>query len=300
MNAVRKLLDDLVEKRLWPVALLLVIAAVAVPLLIGGGAGSATRPTVTTPAPVASATPAVDLVGPPAVRSRPGPIRDPFRRPRPKAAESDSPMQTAPAGSTSTGSSPTGSANAGADSEQATPSKAIVTRPISPIESAAAIAARSAYETVAHFVGPHWNYEHPLAGLAVFGDTASPALQYLGVGAGGEYAIFLLGPDATASGDDGACVVADPCRAIGLREGETLHVAVADGHDATRHYVLEVTWLRHVRKASRALATAQRERVARHGRRVLRTLVEDAPTAAALRQLRYVTATGTIALVDAP
>jgi hypothetical protein len=299
MSAARKLLDELVEKRLWPVALLLVIAAIAVPVLIGGAGSGATEPTVTAPTPVVAATPAVDLVGPPAVRARPGRVLDPFRRPKPKAAKPDSSTKTS-AGGSSTGSSATGGAKAGSGSEAAAPSKAVVMPPIAPVESAAQIAARSVYETVAHFVGPRLNYEHVLSGLAVFGATASPALQYLGVGAGGEYAIFLLGPDATAAGDDGACVVADPCRAIGLREGETLHVAVADGSLPIHHYALEVTSLRHVRKATRALATAQRARVAVDGRRVLRTLVKDAPTAAALRQLRYVADAGTVALVDAP
>jgi hypothetical protein len=307
MSTVRKLVEDLVEKRLWPVALLLVIAVIAVPVLIGRGAGSSATPAAQAPAaPVASATPAVDLVGPPAVRSRPGHVRDPFRRAKPKAAKSASTARAASAaagGGSSTatggGSPATGSATPGATSGS-TPAKAKATpRPVAPIESAAAIAARSTYETVARFVGPHANYEHPLAGLAVFGGTASPALQFLGVGAGGEYAIFLLGPGATPSGQDGTCVVAYPCRAIGLRQGETLRVAIAGAHGTTRHYVLKVTALRHVRQATRALAMAQRQRVAVDGREVLRTLVKDAPTAAALAHLHYVPAAGTVAFVDA-
>ena len=35
MNAVRGLLRELVERRLWPVAVLLVAAAVAIPIYIG-------------------------------------------------------------------------------------------------------------------------------------------------------------------------------------------------------------------------------------------------------------------------
>ncbi|MBA3747232.1 MAG: hypothetical protein H0W96_07015, partial [Solirubrobacterales bacterium] len=37
MNPVRRLFADLVEKRLWPVALALLVTAVAIPLLMGGG-----------------------------------------------------------------------------------------------------------------------------------------------------------------------------------------------------------------------------------------------------------------------
>ena len=41
MSIVRNTLRDLVEKRLWPVALLLVAALVAVPVIGGGGASDA-------------------------------------------------------------------------------------------------------------------------------------------------------------------------------------------------------------------------------------------------------------------
>lgn len=316
MNAARKLFEDLVEKRLWPVALLLVIAAIAVPVLLGAGSGAAQPAPPAPPAAVAAATPAVDLVGPPAVRSRPGSVRDPFRRPKRRTPKPASPRKASGAGSSNAGAAgspgagaPAGDAKVrsgsrsgsgpGSGSEQATSSKTTVTR-VAPTESAAEIAARSTYETVASFIGWRRNYQHALTGLAFFGALSHPALQYLGVSAGGGRAIFLLGPEATIAGAGGACVVAEPCRAIGLRQGESLRVAVADGQRVIRHYVLKVTSLRRVRRASRALAVAQRERVAPDGRRVLRAIVKDAPTAAAFHRLHYVADTGTVALVDAP
>src|SRR5204863_7576309 len=86
------------------------------------------------------------------------------------------------------------------------------------------LASRSVYETTARFTGANHDYEHPLDRLAVLGDKANPALLYVGVSRGGEYALFLLGPGATAGGDAGACIVADTCRAIGLRKGDKLEV----------------------------------------------------------------------------
>ncbi|MDX6718986.1 MAG: hypothetical protein QOJ63_1240, partial [Solirubrobacteraceae bacterium] len=271
------------------------------------GAGSSATPAAQAPAaPVESATPAVDRVGPPAVRSRPGQVRDPFRRRKPKAVKPASTAKAASAAhgtgtSTATGggSSTPDSTSTGAKSGASTAKAKAVPRPVAPIESAAAIAARSTYETVARFSGPRARYEHPLAGLAVFGGTAKPALQFLGVGAGGEFAIFLLGPGAIVSGDDGTCVVASPCRAVGVRRGEAIRVAIAGAHRTIRRYTLKVTSLRRVRKATKALAKAQRQHVAVNGRAVLRKLVKDAPTAAALAQLHYVSAAGTVAFVDA-
>src|SRR3954464_3421924 len=91
MSFLRNLLHDLVEKRLWPVAVALVAALVAVPILLGGQSDAGTA----TPAVVAdaSAAPANGLADHRDVArakvvsleeqaagkvSRPGRVRDPF------------------------------------------------------------------------------------------------------------------------------------------------------------------------------------------------------------------------------
>ena len=304
MSPARKLLDDLVSKRLWPIALLLVVALVAVPVVIGGSsepAGSPDVAAIADPASIESAATAVDLVGPPEVRSRPGAVRDPFRRTKRKPASKGSAKKASSSNSAAPSKSSTSSkpgSGSSSSSGSGTPSpakpKPAVTVPVAP---GAAVIARSVYETTAHFTGPGADYEHPLDRLAVFGETDSPALQYLGVSRGGEYAIFLLGPAATAAaGEVGACVVADPCRAIGLRRGEKLSVEVSDPGVAARHYTLEVTSLRRVARASAAAARREREHVVKGGRAILRTITDDVPTAAALGQLRYGPATGTVTL----
>ena len=308
MSPVRKLLDDLVSKRLWPIALLLVVALVAIPVVIGGSSEPAGSPDVAAlpdPASIDSAAAAVELVGPPEVRSRPGAVRDPFRRTKRKVASkgsaktSSSSSKSASPSKSSTSSKP--SSGAGSGSGTGTPSPAKPKPPVTvPVEPGAAVVARSVFETTVHFTGPRADYEHPLDRLAVFGETDSPALQYLGVSRGGEYAIFLLGPAATAAaGEIGACIVADPCRAIGLRRGEKLSVRVTEPGAAARDYTLEVTSLRRVARASAAVAQREREHVAKGGREALRTIADDVPTATALGQLRYGPATGTVTLVSA-
>ncbi len=42
MNVVRSVIRDLVDRKLWPVALLLVVAVAAVPMLLGSGEEPAT------------------------------------------------------------------------------------------------------------------------------------------------------------------------------------------------------------------------------------------------------------------
>ena len=150
------------------------------------------------------------------------------------------------------------------------------------------------------FTRPGGTRERPLYRLSVLGNASSPALQYLGVGADGEYAIFLLGPKATASGDDGACVVDVGCRVIGLRKGDRLGVDVEVAGSPSRHYVAEVTVLRRLVMRSAGRAAAWRKRVDPIGREVLRTLGEDDATGAAMRRLRYSPVTGTVGLTSAP
>jgi hypothetical protein len=300
MTEVRRFVDDLVEKRLWPVVLLLAIALVAIPVLIGRSGTSSGAPDATiAPAAeqVASTTPAVELVGPPNVRTRAGELRDPFRRKKKHKAAAKSAAKPAAAAKATSPQDSAKSGGAKARPSTSSPAKPAVTVPVEPT---AAATVRSVFKTVAHVTGPNADYEHPLDRLAVVGEKDSPALQYLGVSRGGEYAIFLLGPTANAAGNHRACIVAQPCRAIGLRRGKKLEIVVADPGAAPRRYTIEVTSLRRVVLASDAAARRERDRVAEHGRDVLRTLAEDVPTAGALGQLRYGPATGTVTLTTAP
>lgn len=308
MSAIRRIAEDLVEKRLWPIALLLVVALVAVPLLVGGGSADPGEPELAaTPASGALATtsPPVELVGPPAVRTRPGKLRDPFRRTKPakKKAEASSGSSGSSGSSAKTASkadATTGGANrtssGSASKTTTTPATPKVVKPT----NVPTLASRSVYETVARFAGGDHDYAHPLRRLAVLGDKAEPALLYLGVSRGGEYAVFLLGPGATAGGDDGACIVADTCRAIGLRKGDKLEVEVAAHGGPAADYTLEVKSLRRVARASRSAAQRERTSVAKGGRAALHAFAEDAATAATLSQLSYGPLTGTVALVRSP
>jgi len=302
MNSVRRFADDLIEKRLWPVVVLLAIALIAIPLVIGRSGDPASAPAATiapAAAPVAAATPAVELVGPPDVRTRAGELRDPFRRKKARVASASKPASAKPASAKSESSKDDGkTAGANKDSGSSSPAKPKAAATV-PADPAVGAIARSVYETVAHVKGANRDYEHALKRLAVVGEKDTPALQYLGVSRGGEYAIFLLGPLATATGDVGACIVAQPCRAIGVRRGEKLKVEVAEPGAAPRHYSVEVTSLRRVERASEAAAQRERDHVAEDGRDMLRTLAEDLPTAGALGQLNYGPATGTVALIAA-
>jgi hypothetical protein len=299
MNPVRKLIDDLIEKKLWPVALMLVVTAIAIPVMISGGgsdpASDTPDPSFASAPAAAASTPAVELVGPPAVRTRSGAVRDPFRRKKVAAAstQSSSPATSeAPKSGGSSGSASTGDSKASTDKPATTTHKA--TPAIK--QAAANRAARMAYQTVVRFTRPGGTRERPLARLAVLGNTSNPALQYTGVSSDGRYAIFVLGTRARVAGS-GACVIADPCRAVGLQRGDKVTVEVLGADQSVRRYVVEVTVLRKLALPTAAGARAWRARIDAAGRDVRRTLRKDPVTDAMFAQLRYVASTGTLRLV---
>jgi hypothetical protein len=307
MNAMRTLFDDLVEKKLWPAALLLIVAAIAVPLLIAGGDGGASDVPDSASAPTtsaASATPAVELVGPPAVRSRDGAVRDPFRRAKAKAAADAS--KRAAAGSAASGAKSGGSAAATSTAKKAggatsgSKAKAKAKAQAKPaIDTGTLALARFSYQTIVRFTRAGGTRERPLARLAVLGNPDHLALQYLGVGAGRKHAIFVLGAHATAASDS-ACLVADPCRVIRLSRGQKLAVDVVGKDQVVLHYQVEVIRLRRLHLPSVAIARTWRARVDPAGSAVLHMLEQDPVTASVLDRLRYTTRTGTVSLTSAP
>src|SRR3954469_17345968 len=127
MPFLKNVVKDLVEQRLWPVAVLLVAALVAVPILVGRHGGDPAAPPISgataagasPDAPTASkAAVTIDAEPDGAVHDG-GRVRDPFRAaasasnktPAPKAAPAPATVSSA-AGSGSSGSSTGGSATA--------------------------------------------------------------------------------------------------------------------------------------------------------------------------------------------
>ncbi len=114
MSFFQNLWRDLVDKRLWPVAIVLVLVAIAVPFLIGGGSSSED----VADAGAAVTAPAADTPGEVTVivtpdekpRDRSGKSRDPFKplvfAKVPKAAAAATPAKAATGVTSSAGSKP--------------------------------------------------------------------------------------------------------------------------------------------------------------------------------------------------
>jgi hypothetical protein len=301
MNFARLLMRDLVDKRLWPVAVALVIALVAVPVLLARGddGDSATAPIAAGAPADAPAAPlaAVKLVGPPSVRSRPGSVRNPFRRPPIKqaaaATAADAPGGAPAATGGATGGATTGGATGGA------------TTPDLRTDDKDASSPHVYYRTEVRWYDADADKPRPLTRLTPLGGLVDTAALYLGVAkVSGSYAVFLLGPNATSEGE-AACEAATGCRVIGLKAGQLQLVTVQppDGGEA-RQYYLHVVSVKAV-KGSAASARSERMKVHADGRDVMREMWQDVPTADALRPIQYDSDSGLLikgaaATADAP
>jgi hypothetical protein len=210
MTAVRNVVSDLIDRRLWPVALLLVAAAVAIPVLLLKPAASAPPAPVEANAAPALATPAVSLSGPgggPVI----GTVKNPFRQqhlPVAKASTSTSSKlgpatssggSSAPAsgGSTSTGG---GSTPGGSGRSAPAPSGAVLQ-----VRFGLADGRRKTYD-----VSPGSPLPSP----------TNPLLVYLGQDKTGKVGGFLVSSDAQPQGD-GRC---EPDKSI----CSTLYMKVGD------------------------------------------------------------------------
>ncbi|HEV7884901.1 MAG TPA: hypothetical protein VGO81_15115 [Solirubrobacteraceae bacterium] len=303
MTLLRSLFEDLVEKRLWPIALLLAITAVAVPVALGrSGAGTsapAAPPASAAGEGAAAATPAVEIVGPAAVRGRSGAVRDPFRRSTTAAAKTATHRG---AGAKRSGTSDASSASTGATTD----STAAATTHRAPVAAtpAAGVATGDAPAASVYRARVRWGQdEHAavsgLSRLQPLGGSSNPGLLYLGTTQRGARAVFLLGPNAGAEGD-GTCAE-KTCRVMRLKAGDTTVVTVQGAEGSTpRRFTLVVDAIRRRGASSEAAARRLRARADRHGRDVLREIIKDSATAAAIGRFRFDRTLGAVVATTAP
>jgi hypothetical protein len=282
IDPLKQIARDLVEKKLWPVAALLLAAVVAVPVLLGG---SSAEPVPAPPAAVVAGGPdasksLVTVVDQPVTGEddRPGPIDDPFYDP-PEPAE--------PANVDGGAAAPAAdAAKGGAAADAGDGASAGETPAQTPEAPAEEIDPSVYYSTVVRWWEKDPSKAGPIRRLTPFGGLADPAALYLGVTkSNGNYAVFLLGPNATSDGE-AKCEDAE-CRVFGLKSGQTQIVTVTppDGGEA-RQYNLDVVSVK-AHAADADTLRKMRIRVHADGRDVMREMWSDARTAEALRPVQY-------------
>jgi hypothetical protein len=319
---VQNLVRELVERRLWPVALLLAVALAAVPVVLGGKAAdtaavdaplpAAPAPDASSPAQNAEVTVDTDA---PVRRERAGAVRDPFKAPK-SATASDTPTVPTPAaaptpepststGSTgSTGSGSTGSTGStGSGTTTPTPTPAAPKKTTPKATTPAQPKAEDAQDTYHVDLQFGVNGAEPrkiedVARLSPLPSLTDPFFVFLGVietKAHQKRAVFLVSSDATPNGEGSCHPTKQDCESVELAVGQTAFFDYVAPDGTATQYQLELTRIRktEVRTEAKARAAIARHSVA--GGELLRdAATRDVRFAAGARAYRFVPALGTL------
>ncbi len=249
MTALRNIWTDLVEKKLWPVALVLVLALIAVPVMLGSGGSS----TPTPPAPVPGAQAAVadaNAVGTSqqvsldqtlenAPVKRAGRTRDPFKQlhaPKCSVAASntgnaapttttcatdsaaDTTKTTTDAAKDTTGGTP---ATVGGNTTTTPTTTGTTTAPqVTP--PAAKPDPRDVYKVSIRFgKSGHLKTRRNIERFTPLPSSEFPFFVYLGVLDDKQTAVFMISSDVTATGDGTCRPRKTDCQTIELKKGDT-------------------------------------------------------------------------------
>jgi hypothetical protein len=265
MNAVTNIWRQLVQRRLWPVAVLLLGALVAVPLVLAKEPEPQPEPQpaqVDTKSELAT----TPIVAQASIADRGkrrrvlGTKKNPFAMPEPAEAETSGP---------SSSSGPTGSSGTGGlklpDTSSGMPSSGSPSAPLpsGPSLGAPPIAPQAKpVERKRHSVTLRFGAGDPLERMNVKKLEAlplgeEPLVVYLGVEDGGKTAVFLVDSSIEPQGD-GVCKP-DPntCETIELREGETEFFDIVDENgESIAEYQLDLVEIHGGKKRSTSGRTA--------------------------------------------
>jgi hypothetical protein len=283
---LRSLLADLVEKKLWPVAIVLVVALVAIPLTLGRSSDEAIPPIPTAfggPAQNDADVKAYDGVD--GGKTLDGDVRDPFKSPGSDKPEVVS-GGTSPVGDTKGGgdagsgvsAGPTGGAGFDVPSGSVPGLDDVGVVPVG--GSGGTTTKVKADAKATYSVDLRFGQDGKLAArtdvprLSPLPSADDPFFVFLGVLADGKTATFLVSSDAEATGDAKCLPSVESCQRIEMRAGDTEFFDVVTPEGETRQYQLDLVRVQREQKATAAVAAAARAREDAAGRQVLRTAVK--------------------------
>jgi hypothetical protein len=277
MSFLRNLWADLVDKRLWPIAVVLAAALVAVPVLLGGSSGEDKDAAATPPAPGRSVT-ATDVrvseeTGP-STLAPVGAKHNPFRQPKAKTAETT--PQQAPA-ATTPAPAPGGGPTCGATPGGGAPTPAPTTPAPAPSTGTPKQENTTYLRVNLRFGEPGKTKQKAyddIARLSALPSVDEPIVIFLGVKRDHKTAVFLISGDATAT-TDGVCKPAKTdCQMIEMQQGNSTFLDIDLGQ-GVRQFRLDVKSIVQVDAKDVRKASAARARMSVAGQDFLRSSIES-------------------------
>ena len=275
MSLVRNLLADLVARRLWPVALALVVALVAIPVFLAGGSDDPAP----APAPAGNGDESAAVVAPAVDGPRVG--ANPTGR-NPFAQRDVSPGDPASAtGGVQGNGGTTGSFDGTGGGVDITGGiGALEDADIIPVGGSGGVPvpkpkAKESYRVDLRFgQDGRLTARNDVARLSPLPSAENPFFVFMGVLADGETALFLVSSDAEATGDGTCKPTPENCERVEMQAGETEFFDVTTPDGAIVQYQLDLVRVSRVRSASAAVASAARTRESSDGRSILRQAVD--------------------------
>ncbi|HTU85485.1 MAG TPA: hypothetical protein VMF57_07910 [Solirubrobacteraceae bacterium] len=317
MSLVTGIVKELRERKLWPIAVGLIVALVAVPVLLSKKAPTdLVTPEAGAGLPYSSGTalPAITVKTTPGPSNLPGRGRDPFTPQHIGTTATTASVTSAPASSTttagtgSTGSTDTtsttsttsgGSSTAGTTAPTA-PAPTTPT-PAPPKPGPAGLTATQSYQVSLAITTKSGglNTIAPLERLSVLPNLKQPLLTELGVLQGGQQVIFVVEPGAVVSGP-GTCTPGPiDCEILTLAPGQTEGVSQQTSTGSTPVALFSVDSITAANHPSVAAANQARQTASQAGRELLAnsplgalSLFQYDPNVGAVVDLRNLTVGG--------
>jgi hypothetical protein len=300
MSYINSILNDLREKRLWPIALVLLAALVAVPVLLSSSAKPAPVAKAAPPTPppsAATALPAVSISSEPAHSRLKGKGRDPFTQMLAHATAATT--AATPSATTTTASS----TSATSGSSQASPAPSTSTT--SPTSTSSQPTAGGGGSTSGGSTptaptgtgtsGTHVTYFYFATDLAfwragtnkrvyrnaarfrAFPSTKNPLLVFLGVKNDARTAVFLVSPLAGPTGPGKCLPSARHCTFLDLKVGQRERIVATNRNQEIVHYRLIVKAVRMVPARSPKAAKAATARASAAGHKIAAAARRSSP-----------------------
>jgi hypothetical protein len=283
ISPLRALWQDLVERRLWPVAIVLVVALVAVPVLLLKPTKTASPPS---PAPAGAGTGSPSLAFQPAVSTEGKKSSEiqkdlhSFKQKNPftpqgltsagASGAAGSGTATPPATGTAGGTVTSGSSTGGGSSSNGSSTGSSGTGTGSPTRSQT----KTFYwhYTVDVRFGKTDKKDKTLTEFRALPGSNNPVLVFMGVKSDGKTAVFLVSAKATTSGD-GKCAPSDTeCTFLYMKKHDKQTIEAVDAKGGITDYPLELKSVNVKQTSAPAKAKSSKSRRAarRHQRRARR------------------------------
>jgi hypothetical protein len=309
LEPLRKFGKELGGNRLWPLAIVLLVAIVAVPIALSKSSTGTPVASVPPAAPPASGTavPALNVQTQPGHSRLPGHGRDPFPGSSGQATTASTGAATTTGSSTSTGtgSTATGSVSGGASgssggqtgsappptSTNGTPPS--ITKNKKPKPAPSGLTSTQSYDVALAITNSSGGLDtvDPLERLTVLPSSRQPLMVELGVLKGGKQVLFAVQP-GTVVGGPGTCTPGPiDCEILSLGQDQTESISIQSPDGPVQVALFAVTGISAAGHSSAAAADKARRAESEAGRSVLDS---DSSTLATLSLFRYDPSVGAV------